>query len=113
MTLEDKVDGLIISVTKLEEQSKSATTRIEETEEKLKENTALIGAIKELAIETKYMREDINKTTQRMDKFEEAQAAAQAAQKNEPDNWYKFKWLVLAAVITIIVAFIAKGVGLS
>ena len=69
----------------------------------LKENNNLIGAIIELAFETKYMRADLNETIQRLTKLE----------NKEADKWDKFKWIALAGLITVIIGFIAAEIGLQ
>lgn len=56
--LEEKVGNIEILLTKVEERAKSNTKRLDEAETRIKENGSLISAIKELSIETKYMRED-------------------------------------------------------
>ena len=90
-------------LTQVEDRAKSNTRRIDEHDEAIKENNDLIGAIKELAIETKYMREDLNETIERLDKLE----------SKDGDKWEKFKWLILTAVVSIVVGFLAGVVGLK
>ena len=101
--IEEKVNSFVIVIAKVEERAKSNTKRINEIEIELKENNSLIGAIKELAIETKYMREDLNETIQRISKLESKDA----------DKWDKFKWLVVAGMVTIILGFIAVRLGIK
>lgn len=103
MTLEDKVHTQGIAIAKVEERAKSNTRRLDEAEAELKENSSLIGAIKELAVETKYMREDLNQMMQRITKLE----------SKESDKWDKFKWLVLGAVVVIVVGYLATQIGLK
>lgn len=102
-SLDDKVNDLTVVVTKLEAREKSNTERLNEHDEVLKENSALVIAIKELAVETKYMREDLNKTIQRLDKLES---------KNS-DKWEKFTWLVFTTFIGIIIGYLAIKIGLK
>ena len=102
MTPEEKVK-LEHRLTETEDRSKSNTRRLDEHDEKLKENSELIGAIKELAIETKYMREDLNETMERLDKMEDKDA----------DSWQKFKWLIVAGVVTIVLGYLAVSVGIA
>lgn len=90
-------------LTEVEERSKSNTRRIDEHDEKLKSNYELIGAIKELAVETKHLREDVNETIARMD----------ALESKDGEAWDKFKWLLVAGVVTIILGYIAVTVGLQ
>ena len=90
-------------LTEVEDRSKSNTKRLNEHDEAIKENGELIGAIKELAIETKYMREDLNKTIDRLDKLE----------SQGSDKWDKFKWLIVTALVSIILGYIAVQIGLG
>lgn len=90
-------------LTEVEDRSKSNTKRLNEHDDKLKENNELIGAIKELAIETKYMREDLNETIERLNKLE----------NKDGGKWDKFKWLLVSALVTIILGFIAVQLGLK
>lgn len=90
-------------LTVVEDRSKSNTHRLDTVEEKLKENTELIISIKELANETKHMREDLNETIQRLDKLE----------NKDGDKWDKFKWLIVAGLVTIVLGYLAVSVGLK
>lgn len=76
---------------------------IDEHDEVLKENTDLISAIKELAVETKYMRADLNEVIERLNKLENKDGA----------KWDKFKWLLVAGLVTIILGYIAIQLGLK
>lgn len=87
----------------LEERAKSNTHRLNEHDEAMKEQSALIGAIKELAVETKYMREDLNNTIQRLNRLE----------NQNGDKWEKFKWLIVAGLVTIVLGYLAVQVGLK
>jgi Flp pilus assembly protein TadB len=90
-------------LTEVEDRAKSNTKRIDEIDSKLKENSDLIGAIKELAVETKYMREDLNDTISRLDRLE----------NRDGDKWEKFKWLIVAGLVTIILGYLAVSLGLK
>lgn len=90
-------------LTVVENRSKSNTKRIDEHDEALKENTDLISAIKELAVETKYMRADLNEVIERLNKLENKDGA----------KWDKFKWLLVAGLVTIILGYIAIQLGLK
>lgn len=90
-------------LTAVEVRSKSNTTRLDEHDEILKENSDLVSAIKELAVETKYMRADLNKTIERLNKLENKDGA----------KWDKFKWLLVAGLVTIILGYIAIQLGLG
>ncbi len=101
MAFEEKVRSMEIALTKIEERARSDSKRIDEIETVLKENNNLIGAIKELAVETKYMRADLNETIQRLTKLE----------SKEADKWDKFKWMALAGIVTVLIGFIAVKLG--
>lgn len=90
-------------LTEVEQRAKSNTKRLDECEEDIKENNKLIGAIKELAMETKHMREDLNETIARLNKLE----------NKDTDKWDKFKWLLVAGLVTIILGYLAIAVGLK
>lgn len=90
-------------LTEVEDRSKSNTRRLNEHDEAIKENGELIVAIKELAIETKYMREELNETVERLNKLE----------NKNGDKWDKFKWLIVTALVSIIVGFVAGLIGLK
>jgi Flp pilus assembly protein TadB len=103
MSLEEKVNELEKALIKVDERSKSNTKRLNEVDAEMKENNSLVTAIKELAIETKYMREDLNETIQRLSKLESKDA----------DKWDKFKWLLVAGIVTLVLGFIALQIGLK
>lgn len=90
-------------LTEVENRSKSNSHRLDDVEGALKENTDLIISIKELAVETKHMREDLNETIQRLDKLE----------NKDKDKWDKFKWLIVAGLVTLILGYIAVAIGLK
>lgn len=102
MTEQEKV-AIEHRLTEVEDRAKSNTKRLDEHDDVIKENTTLIGAIKELAIETKYMREDLNKTIERLDKLE----------SKDGGKWEKFKWLLVTGVVSIILGYIAASIGLQ
>lgn len=77
--------------------------RIDEHDQEIKENNNLIGAIKELATEVKYMRADLNDTIERLNKLE----------GKDSDKWEKFKWLLVAGLVTIVLGSLAVQVGLK
>lgn len=90
-------------LTELEQRAKSNTHRLDEHEEAIKENCNLISAIKELAVETKYMRADLNETVERLNKLE----------NKDGDKWEKFKWLIVAGLVTIVLGYLAITLGLK
>lgn len=99
---EDRVE-LERRLTEVEQRSKSNTHRLEDHDKEIKENNNLIGAIKELATEVKYMREDLNETIARLNKLE----------SRDNGKWDKFKWLIVAGLVTLILGYIAVAVGLK
>lgn len=103
MTDEEVMRDIEGRLSHVEERSKSNTHRLNEHEEAIKENSNLIGAIKELATETKYMRSDLNETIQRLNKLE----------NKDIDKWEKFKWLLVAGIVTIVLGALAVQVGLK
>lgn len=106
MTLEqitEKILSFEHRLTETDDRARSNTKRIDEHEEELKENGALITAIKELAIETKYMREDLNKTISRLDELE----------NKDGGKWEKFKWLLVTTIVPLILGFLAGAIGLK
>ena len=102
MTAEQKVE-IEHRLTAVEGRAASNTKRLDEHDETIKENNELIGAIKELAIETKYMREDLNKTIERLDKLED----------KDGETWDKFKWLIVTGVVSIVLGYLAASLGLA
>lgn len=82
---------------------KSNTNRLNEHDEILKSNSEMIGAIKELATEVKYMRGDLNETVERLNKLE----------GKDGDKWDKFKWLIVTGLVTLILGYLAVSVGLK
>lgn len=103
MTDEEVMRDIEGRLSRVEERSKSNTHRLNEHDEAIKENSNLIGAIKELATETKYMRSDLNETIQRLNKLE----------NKDIDKWEKFKWLLVAGIVTIVLGALAVQVGLK
>ena len=87
-------------LTEVEQRAKSNTNRLNEHDEILKSNSEMIGAIKELATEVKYMRGDLNETVERLNKL-------------EGKEWDKFKWLIVTGLVTLILGYLAVSVGLK
>ena len=99
----DDIKEIEHRLTDVEQRAKSNTHRLNEHEEAIKENGNLISAIKELAVETKYMRADLNETIERLNKLENKDGA----------KWDKFKWLLVAGLVTVVLGYIAVAVGLG
>ena len=90
-------------LTELEQRAKSNQHRIEEHDEEIKALRDIISTIKELATEVKYMRGDLNETITRLNKLENRDAG----------KWDKFKWLLVAGIVTIILGYIAVSIGIK
>lgn len=101
--MEDRDIDFEHRLTETEQRAKSNTKRLDEHDQEIKENNNLIGAIKELATEVKYMREDLNDTIERLNKLE----------GKDNDKWEKFKWLLVAGLVTIVLGSLAVQVGLK
>lgn len=101
--MEDRDIDFEHRLTEVEQRAKSNTIRIDEHDQEIKENNNLIGAIKELATEVKYMRADLNDTIERLNKLE----------GKDVDKWEKFKWLLVAGLVTIVLGSLAVQVGLK
>lgn len=90
-------------LTEVEARAQNNTKRLNEHDDILKSNTEMVGAIKELATEVKYMRGDLNETIERLNKLE----------SKDGDKWEKFKWLIVAGLVTLILGYLAVSVGLK
>jgi Flp pilus assembly protein TadB len=91
-------------LTEVEARAQSNTKRLNEHDDILKSNTEMVSAIKELATtEVKYMRGDLNETIERLNKLE----------SKDGDKWEKFKWLIVAGLVTLILGYLAVSVGLK
>lgn len=101
--MEDRDIDFEHRLTEVEQRAKSNTIRIDEHDQEIKENNNLIGAIKELATEVKYMRADLNDTIERLNKLE----------GKDSDKWEKLKWLLVAGLVTIVLGSLAVQVGLK
>lgn len=101
--MEDRDIDFEHRLTEVEQRAKSNTIRINEHDQEIKENNNLISAIKELATEVKYMRADLNDTIERLNKLE----------GKDSDKWEKFKWLLVAGLVTIVLGSLAVQVGLK
>ena len=101
--MEDRDIDFEHRLTEVEQRAKSNTKRLDEHDQEIKENNNLIGAIKELATEVKYMRGDLNDTIERLNKLE----------GKDGDKWEKFKWLLVAGLVTIVLGSLAVQVGLK
>lgn len=100
---EETLIEIMGKLSQVEDRAKNNTHRIDEHEQAIKEQTSLIVAIKELAVETKHMREDLNSTIERLNRLE----------SKGVDKWEKFKWLIVAGCVTIVLGYLAVQVGLK
>lgn len=97
--MEDK--ELIERLVQVEQRSKSNTKRIDEHDAKLEDIHDLTYAVKELANETKLMREDVNNLNNRVANIE-----------SEPAQEYKdIKKNIRNQIITFILGAILSGIG--
>lgn len=97
--MEDK--ELIERLVQVEQRSKSNTKRIDEHDEKLEDIHDLTYAVKELANETKLMREDVNNLNNRVANIE-----------SEPAKEYKdIKKNVRNQIISFVVGVILTAIG--
>lgn len=83
-------------LTEVEQRSKSNTTRLDNHDATLKDNTSLIISIKELASETRHLRTDINLTMERLTRLE----------NKDSGTWDKFKWQIITIILSLILTFI-------
>lgn len=110
MTLEEKVDNGLQRLAKCEAKTESNTEKINAHEESLKNYNTLILSINNLAIETKYMREDLNASIERITRLESKDC--EAANK-EGEKWGKFKWIIVAVLVSLIAGYIFGSLGLK
>lgn len=97
--MEDK--ELIERLVEVEQRAKSNTKRIDEHDGKLEDIHDLTFAVKELANETKLMREDVNNLNNRVANIE-----------SEPAKEYKdIKKNIRNQIITFILGAILSGIG--
>jgi hypothetical protein len=92
---------LIERLVQVEQRSKSNTKRLNEHDEKLEDIHDLTYAVKELANETKLMREDVNGLNTRVANIE-----------NEPaQNYKEIKKNIRNQIITFILGALLAGVS--
>lgn len=102
--MEDK--ELIERLVEVEQRSKSNTKRIDEHDAKLEDIHDLTYAVKELANETKLMREDVNNLNNRVANIESEPAQEyKDIKKNIRNQIISF---VVGVILTAIGAFIFK-----
>ena len=79
-------------LTEVEQRSKSNTTRLDNHDATLKDNTSLVISIKELASEMKYLRTDLNHTMERLNRLE----------NKDSGTWDKFKWQIVTIILSLL-----------
>ena len=90
-------------LTELEQRTKSNTHRLDDAEKAIQKNSDLMADIKELVVEIRYMRSDLNETIQRINTLE----------NRGGDKWEKFKWLIVAGLVTIVLGYLAVQIGIK
>lgn len=90
-------------LTEVEKTSEHNAEKLKIITEKLEDLTDLVIAVRDLAIETKFMRESLNDAIQRISSLE----------KKDAEAWHKFKWLVIGGIVTVLIAYIAMSLGLK
>lgn len=90
-----------------EQRSKSNTKRIDEVESEVKENRELTIAVKEIATEIKYLREDQTDINNRLKKIEEKPS------KDYEETKKKMLDKILSFIIGIILMYLALKLGLE
>ena len=92
---------LIERIVQVEQRSKSNTIRLDEHDKKLEDIHELVYSVKELANETKHMREDVNNLNTRV-----------ASIENEPAKEYKeTKKNIRNQIITFVLGAILAGIS--
>lgn len=81
---------------------KSAHHRIDKIENDIGEIKELTIAVKEIAMETKANREDVNKMNERLENIEQKPAK----------NWDNLKWLIITGITTSVLGFFLGKLGL-
>lgn len=87
---------IIEKIAHLEEKAKSNTKRIDEVEQEVKENRELTIAVKEIATEIKYLREEQSNMNDRLKIIEEKPVK----------NWNK----IITTIIGTVIGALAGGI---
>ena len=85
-----------------EQSVKSAHHRIDKVENEVGEIKELTIAVKEIAMETKKNREDLNKMDNRIKNMEDKPAK----------SWENLKWLIVTGIVTAVLGFFLGKLGL-
>lgn len=86
----------------VEERAKSNTKRLDDAERKIEDIHDLTYSIKELATETKRLREDVNKIDVRLNTLEEKPAK----------NWENLTKTIITGIITAGLGYFLAKIGL-
>lgn len=108
--LEIRINDIEKQLIRIEEQLKSNAEKLICNETKVSETLELVSTIRELAVETKYTRQDINAAIIRLEKLEASNGSSQTDDlkrqnidlQKQADKWDKFKWLIVAGCVTVI-----------
>ena len=98
---------IIERLVETEQRSKSNTKRLDEIETEVKENRELTVAVKEIATEMKYLREDQNKMNERLKIIEEKPV------KEYEETKTQIRKQVISFFIGIALTAIGFALGLS
>ena len=98
----DNVSQINERITRVEERSKSNTKRLDEHDKKLENIHELTVAVKEVALETRETRKDVNDMNTRLKNIEEKPAK----------NWNNLIEKILAGIAAAVVGYIAAKFGL-
>lgn len=90
-----------------EDRAKSNTKRLDEVEQEVKENRELTVAVKEIATEMKYLREEQSNMNERLKIIEEKPL------KEYENTKSNIKKQIVTFILGIILCFIAMKLGLS
>lgn len=94
-------------VVRVEQSDKSAHHRLDEIEQEIKENRELTVAVKEIATEMKYLREEQSNMNDRLKVIEEKPAKEYERTKQD------IRKQVITFILGIILCFIAIKLGLG
>jgi len=90
-------------LTSVEQVSSSNSRRLDECENRLDNVVDIAVSVRELVVEVKHMREDLNETIQRISKLE----------SKGGESWDKIKWIVITGIVTALLGYFLGTLGLS
>ena len=100
---EKRISNLEVKLTEVDSRAQSNTKRLNSLENEVHDIRNLVTSIEKIAVEVKYMRNDINDTSERLDRLESKDA----------DKWDKFKWSVLTFIVSAIITYLVTVIGLK